>query len=342
MSLTRGKEINYKRNNYKDVGRSSPLVSILIPVYNRVNLIEQCVDSAINQDYDSFEIIIVDNNSSDGTFELCISKYSNKVKVYQNEKNIGPVQNWKKCIEYASGEYSKILFSDDSISSNYLTETMKLMNDHIGFVFSSAFIGKNKNSAQLNYKWNIEKINSDKYIEYSLLKPGALLSPGAAIFRTFDLRECFVSNIPNFNSKGFSYYGAGPDLLLFLNIANKYEFVCHCNSTSVFFREHSGSATTKAHRLKQWPIRSCYNMARSWFATDYIKKNIIISKLAARIIVTELIENKDITLLMYKKNHKFLRQYFQNEKIYMHIYYPYMCLFVYDAIKYYLWKKFKG
>ena len=93
---------------------TKPLVSILIPVYNRERLVKKAIESAINQAYKNIEIIAVDNKSTDKTYEVLTEyskKYSN-IKVYQNKENIGPVRNWKKCLEYSSGEFIKILFSE--------------------------------------------------------------------------------------------------------------------------------------------------------------------------------------------------------------------------------------
>jgi len=93
------------------------LVSILIPVYNREKLVKRAIESAINQTYENIEVIAVDNKSTDRTYEVLkghAEKYPD-VKVYQNKENLGPVRNWKKCLEYSSGEFIKILFSDDWI-----------------------------------------------------------------------------------------------------------------------------------------------------------------------------------------------------------------------------------
>lgn len=94
-----------------------PLVSILIPVYNREDMLKRAVDAALNQTYDNIEVIISDNASTDNTWEVCLdyAKKDKRVKVFRNEKNLGPVLNWKCCIDRATGELGKILFSDDAI-----------------------------------------------------------------------------------------------------------------------------------------------------------------------------------------------------------------------------------
>ena len=93
---------------------SDPLVSICIPVYNRRELIVKAVESCIRQSYQNIEVIIVDNCSTDGTYERLLADYGSfaNIHVYQNVENLGPVRNWLKCLELSNGDFIKILFSE--------------------------------------------------------------------------------------------------------------------------------------------------------------------------------------------------------------------------------------
>ena len=76
---------------------NSPLVSILIPVYNRERIVVRALESAINQTYKHIEIICVDNCSTDNTYSVLL-EYANRdhrIKVYRQSENLGPVRNWK-------------------------------------------------------------------------------------------------------------------------------------------------------------------------------------------------------------------------------------------------------
>lgn len=67
-------------------------ISVVIPVYNVRRYLKKCIDSVINQTYDNFEIILVDDKSTDGSVEICRqykSKYPYKIVLIEKEKNEG-------------------------------------------------------------------------------------------------------------------------------------------------------------------------------------------------------------------------------------------------------------
>ena len=114
---------------------NKPLISICIPTYNGQKFFEACLDSAIGQTYRDIEIIIVDDCSTDRTWEITKSyaaKYP-QIKVYQNEKNIGLVSNWSRCMELSTGEWIKFLFQDDTLDPDCIAVMVSALsgNDKI-------------------------------------------------------------------------------------------------------------------------------------------------------------------------------------------------------------------
>lgn len=106
---------------------SSPKVSVCIPVFNGQEFINEAIDSVLKQSYHDFEIIIVDNKSTDSTFELIKAYTDTRIKVFQNETNIGMIPNWNKCLEYATGEYIKMLPADDFIYPDCLKIQVEIL-----------------------------------------------------------------------------------------------------------------------------------------------------------------------------------------------------------------------
>jgi glycosyltransferase involved in cell wall biosynthesis len=79
---------------------TTPKVSVVIPTYNYAHFLDETIQSVLNQTFLDFELIIVDNNSTDNTEEVVKNYLSdNRVSFYKNDTNIGLVGNWNKCLE---------------------------------------------------------------------------------------------------------------------------------------------------------------------------------------------------------------------------------------------------
>lgn len=95
------------------------LISVVIPVFNVENFLNECVNSVLNQDYKNFEIILVDDGSTDSSPKICDSfaKSDNRIKVIHKEnEGLGMARNTG--IENACGDYVYFLDSDDYIDKN--------------------------------------------------------------------------------------------------------------------------------------------------------------------------------------------------------------------------------
>jgi hypothetical protein len=87
------------------------LLSIVVPTYNRVGLLRQTVASALAQDSDDFELVIVDDASNDGTWEYL--RGLSGVRAYRNPTRLGLAANWNRAISLSRGQYVFILQDDD-------------------------------------------------------------------------------------------------------------------------------------------------------------------------------------------------------------------------------------
>ncbi len=97
-------------------GEKSPIISIIVPSFNEEKNISRCLDSILDQTYKNFEVICVDDNSTDSTFDI-IKEYSlkdNRIKPFKNPgKGVSSARNFG--IENSSGEYLGFVDSDDFI-----------------------------------------------------------------------------------------------------------------------------------------------------------------------------------------------------------------------------------
>jgi len=270
-----------------------PLVSILIPVYNRETLISETIESAISQTYENIEIIIVDNNSTDGTWEI-LKSYSQKdkrIKIYRNQENIGPVRNWRKCLEYAQGEYAKFLWSDDLIAPEFIEKTLPYLIDNldVGFVFTGTeiFNEENNEKAKAYFIGETGLYPTEKFIESMLLgEPYPVpVSPGNALFRMRDLNENTLIDIPNKKGIDFSKHAIGNDALIYLLTAKDYPKFAFINELLSFFRAHKGSITISSNYKF---LGFCYLSAKAYFVRNYIKDEKLIKKFNAILLLNTL------------------------------------------------------
>lgn len=118
---------------------SSPLVSIVITVYNREKYLAQAIESVLNQSYPNFELLVWDDGSTDTSLEIA-QKYAEqdkRITVVANE-HLGLGWTPKKAIAATSGKYFGCVDSDDILHENALSETMAVLESKsdVGMVYT--------------------------------------------------------------------------------------------------------------------------------------------------------------------------------------------------------------
>jgi len=114
-----------------------PRISLCVPTYNRAALLRQCVSSLLGQTADGIEVVVVDNCSTDGTLDI-VREFlpDSRFRFVRNATNIGPQENWNRCVEIAQGDFIAICHDDDFYVSSYAEECSAFLNRHpsVGFV----------------------------------------------------------------------------------------------------------------------------------------------------------------------------------------------------------------
>lgn len=255
---------------------NDPLVSILIPTYNREKFIEETLISALNQTYENIEIIVVDNCSNDQTANIVNSYTINnpKLKLYINDSNIGPINNWKKCLELSNGEFVKIVFSDDKIALDSIEKLISplLEDQKIGFSFSSVQM-IDENGKLLENVYNLKKmgkIPSEVFLYGSLSSALSLpVSPGCALFRREDVDKALGRDWDKININCFNK-GFGPDLFIFLMACVENEYFHYIKEPLSYFRTHSDSLTISSQKNELSLSRRCYRYSYSLLLKEKI------------------------------------------------------------------------
>ena len=139
---------------------NAPTVSIITPLYNAEGLFRDTYASVMAQTFGDFEWIIVDDCSTDGSYDLAIelSKKEARVRVLQMPVNGGSAKARNKGLEEAKGRYVTFLDADDLLDSTYLEKQLAFIQDH-GPIVSAAYRRKTANTctdfcppAQTTYK----------------------------------------------------------------------------------------------------------------------------------------------------------------------------------------------
>ncbi|GAB4031148.1 MAG: hypothetical protein Fur0012_08090 [Elusimicrobiota bacterium] len=106
------------------------LVSICIPVFNGRSFIRESVESVLGQTYPSLEVLIQDNASTDGTWEVVcdLVKKDKRIFAERNLYNVGMAPNWNKVVSRASGDFVMLLSVDDSLLPNFIEKCLEIFS----------------------------------------------------------------------------------------------------------------------------------------------------------------------------------------------------------------------
>ena len=122
----------------------TPTFSIILPTYNRRSLLPRAVESVLAQEYTNWELIIIDDGSTDETKEYVIGILNNKIQYHYHE-NIGRSASRNRGLEKSKGQYICFLDSDDELLPNYLSCFQNNLNNTLDKLFLSGvgLVGNN-------------------------------------------------------------------------------------------------------------------------------------------------------------------------------------------------------
>jgi glycosyltransferase involved in cell wall biosynthesis len=167
--------------------RSMPTVSVIIPTYNREQLLGRAIKSVLVQTYQDFELIIVDDGSTDNTERLVKNFKSEKIRYIRSRENKGVSAARNIGIQSAKGDYIAFQDSDDEWMPEKLEKQMRAFETappEVGIVYTGfLMITVNKR----DYKPSAEITPKDGNIFRSILRGEYLVAPQTTVIK----RECF-------------------------------------------------------------------------------------------------------------------------------------------------------
>ena len=204
----------------------TPSVSVLVTVYNRERYIAPCIDSILASSWQDFEVIVVDDASTDGSREIAAA-YADRdprVKLFTNPDNLGDYPNRAKAASLASAPLLKYLDSDDIIYPHGLGAMMDAMR---AYPDAALGLSHSRPEEEQPYPWQLSSVEAWRK---EFLGEGAMGSgPSGAIFRAAPFREV----------GGFRNWGVLNDTDLWYRMSARWPVVLMAPGL-VWWRRHVG------------------------------------------------------------------------------------------------------
>lgn len=170
-----------------------PLVSICIPAYNSERYILRTVRAALAQTYRNIEVVVVDDCSSDGTLRQLQEIADTRLRVLENETNLGMADNWNRCVRACRGEYIKLIPADDLLYPECVQKSVRLLQRHpdIRLVVTGTDLIDNEDQKIGAYAhWPVQGVFSGRRIaKASVMLNNFYGNPVCAMFRRRDFEK---------------------------------------------------------------------------------------------------------------------------------------------------------
>ncbi|MBV6458818.1 MAG: hypothetical protein HONBIEJF_01956 [Fimbriimonadaceae bacterium] len=220
-----------------------PRVSVLLTCYNHLAYLPQALDSVLRQTFEDFEVLVIDDVSTDGTREWLTSELpaDDRLRVILNDTNLGTYATLNVGLEQATGEFIAILNDDDLWAATKLERQLALFDEHpeVGLVHTDGWFidGQGRQMAGSPLGFEFPRTETGDVL-LALVYANKIIA-SAALVR----RECF-DEVGAFD---VAYFGSG-DWDMWLRIAEHYA-IGYVNEPLTFYRVHGENASHKLDRI---------------------------------------------------------------------------------------------
>lgn len=228
-------------------------VSICLPVYNGERFIAAALESALNQTFADFELIVVDDASTDRSFEIMqgYADRDTRIRLFRNEHNAGLFQNYNRCLKEARGDYIKPFAQDDLLAPSILQRQVQVLaqKPNVGLVSTAKrWISETGETLQTFRTFNCDTtVSGREVIRYNLIR----LTNWVGEPSTVMYRAALGDN--GFDTDLF-HYG---DIDYWFRIVEGCDYF-YLDDVLCDFRRHNASATSK-------------NLSGLYFALDILR-----------------------------------------------------------------------
>ena len=295
----------------------NPLVSVIVLNYNAGDLLLNCVDSVFKSTYPNFEVIIVDNLSTDNSHIRCKEKFK-KIQLIENEKNLGYCEGNNVGIKSAKGEFILILNPDTIVDPDWLNELFRAYQKHGEALYQPKHLSLKEKSTIMStgnmmnvfgFGYAREKgqkdVNQHNTIEQIGYASGTCLFIPSSIFKNVGLLDPFIFLYHDDLDFGWraaqlgikSYYV--PSSVIY----HAESYLLRWNAKKFFWLERNRKYCLLTHYSKETYAK----MRSSLFLVDlcvwifYLSKGFLAAKIKAEL---DIYRNKDAIKIRYNQLEK--------------------------------------
>lgn len=281
-----------------------PLVSVIMPNYNGAKFIEKSINSILNQTYQNFELIIIDDGSSDNSTKLIESFDSKKIRFYINDENLGVSATRNRAIDLSNGKYIAFMDSDDISPLNRLEIQVDFLekNDEFGLLSGHYESFTEYYGLYTKRKFRKHSIIEEK-IKVDLNFFGAIVSPATMIKK---------SVIDKHNIKFDTNLRIAEDFDFWRRIG-KYSKVMNLDKKLIYYRKHQNNSIKKRNLNERHFVKA---LKKSFYDLGISFENIFDENERIKNLESffKLIDNLKSFEENNKKNNQFNQKYL-NESI---------------------------
>ena len=279
-------------------------VSVIVPNYNHAPYLRQRLDSIFNQTFQDFEVIILDDCSTDNSKEI-IEEYRNRLQVSHvvyNETNSGsPFKQWAKGFNLAQGEYIWIAESDDWAEKNFLEKLIPILDNDstLQLAYCDSILEYKDKSIYPTEAKASQRLFGEHLLKHIFSFDNAICNASSVIFRK--------STAQSISSEYQNFFGSG-DYFFWVLLAEKGDFYFF-NQSLNHFRQHE-SNTTSLNRKRGGLYKENYEIHQ------YLKQQKYISWFENHLIVLQYIKRIETDISQIESSGKPLleaKKLWQNE-----------------------------
>lgn len=217
---------------------NAPEISVLMPTYNYASFLPEAIESVLAQDFKDFELVIIDDASSDNTAEVVqpFCARDARIQFTVNPTNLGMVPNWNQSLQRARGRYIKFLFGDDKLTDpRALAKMMALLRNNPAAVLATTartILDESSNVVDIWRPLPEGCHNGRKMIARCLIENDNLVGePSSVLFRKADAQRGFDTS-----------YRQLVDLEMWFHLLERGDLICGREPLCAF-RRHTAQQT---------------------------------------------------------------------------------------------------